>query len=241
MFEGWLFRKSRVGIEEFQKKERMMLTTDFTKRSHPIKALVGIRTLIGSLALFMSMNGLADSPDTQPGETSGTLMLMSAEQQATQQRVDAIFADDADVAELGSDRCLPARRIRDVDVLDRRTLVFDMGRKDNYLVRLKRQCFGLRRNTPISYEIHGGRLCRLDGIRELETWGFNRFVQGPRCTIPSFIKVSEAELELVEARIDAARASRTAQRDADKAARRAAKAAREQADAQRSSDASVGG
>ena len=219
----------------------MMLTTDFTKRSHPIKALVGIRTLIGSLALFMSTNGLADSPDTQPGETSGTSMLMSAEQQATQQRVDAIFADDADVAELGSDRCLPARRIRDVDVLDRRTLVFDMGRKDNYLVRLKRQCFGLRRNTPISYEIHGGRLCRLDGIRALENWGFNRFVQGPRCTIPSFIKVSEAELELVEARIDAARASRTAQRDADKAARRAAKAAREQADAQRSSDASVGG
>ena len=219
----------------------MMLTTDFTKRSHPIKALVGIRTLIGSLALFMSMNGLADSPDTQPGETSGTSMLMSAEQQATQQRVDAIFADDADVAELGSDRCLPARRIRDVDVLDRRTLVFDMGRKDNYLVRLKRQCFGLRRNTPISYEIHGGRLCRLDGIRALENWGFNRFVQGPRCTIPSFIKVSEAELELVEARIDAERASRTAQRDADKAARRAAKAAWEQADAQRSSDASIGG
>ena len=49
----------------------MMLTTDFTKRSHPIKALVGIRTLIGSLALFMSMNGLADSPGTQPGETPG--------------------------------------------------------------------------------------------------------------------------------------------------------------------------
>ncbi len=215
-----------------------MLTTDFTKRSHPIMALVGIRTLIGSLALFMNMNGLADSPGTQPGETSGTSMLMSAEQQATQQRVDAIFADDADVAELGSDRCLPARRIRDVDVLDRRTVLFDMGRRDNYRVRLKRQCFGLRRNTPISYEIHGGRFCRLDGIRALKSWGFSRFVQGTRCTIPSFIKVSEAELELVGARIDAARASLTAQRDADKAARRAA---REQADAQRGSDASIGG
>ena len=76
----------------------MMLTTDFTKRSHPIMALVGMRALIGSLALFMSMNGLADSPDTQPGETSGTSMLMSAGQQAALQRVDAIFADDADLA-----------------------------------------------------------------------------------------------------------------------------------------------
>ena len=81
----------------------------------------------------------------------------------------------------------------------------------------------------------------MDGIRALETWGFNRFVPGPRCTIPSFIKVSEAELELVEARIDAAKGPRTAQRDADKAARRVTKAAREQADAQRSSDASIGG
>ena len=218
-----------------------MFTTDFTKRSHPIKTLIGMRTLIVSLALFMSMNGLADSAGTQPVETFGTSMLMSAEQQAAQRLVDAIFADDADVAELGSDRCLPARRIRDVDVLDRLTLVFDMGRKDNYLVRLKRQCFGLRRNTPISYEIHGGRLCRLDGIRALETWGFNRFVPGPRCQISSFIKVSEAELELVEARIDAARAPRTAQRDADKAARRAAKVTKEQAYARRGSDASVGG
>ena len=216
----------------------MTLTADFTKRSHPIKALVGIRTLIGSLAMFLSMNGLAYSPDNQPGETPGTSMLMSAEQQATRQRVDAIFADDADVAELGSDRCLPARRIRDLDVIDRRTLLFDMGRRDNYLVRLKRQCFGLRRNTPISYEIHGGRLSRLDGTGAFRIWGFNRFVQGPRCTIPSFIKVSEAELELVGARIDAARASLMAQRDADKAARRAAK---EQADAQRGSDALIGG
>ena len=146
-----------------------MLTTDFTERSHLIKALVGIRTLIGSLALFMSMNGLADSPDTQSGETSGTSMLMSAGEQAALQRVDAIFADEADLAELGSDRCLPARRMRDVDVRDRRTLFLDMGRKDNYLVRLKRQCIGLRLNTPISYEIHGGRLCGLDGIRTLET------------------------------------------------------------------------
>ena len=219
----------------------MTLTKDFIKRSHPIKAVVGVRTRIGSLALFMSMNGVADSPDTQPGETYGTLMLMSAEQQAAQQRVDAIFADDADVAELGSDQCLPARRIRDVDVLDRRTLFFDMGRNDNYLVRLRGHCLGLTRNTPISYEIHGGRLCRLDGIRGLEPWGFDRLVQGPRCQISSFIRVSEAELELIEARIDAARASLAAERDADKGARRAAKASKEQAYAQRGSDASVGG
>ena len=132
-----------------------MLTADLTKHPYPIKALVGIRTLISGLALSMSMNGLANSSDTQPGKTSGTSMLMSAEQQAARQQVDEIFADDADMADLSGDRCLPARRKRDSDVLDRRTLVFDMGRKDSYLVRLTRQCFGLRRNTPMSYQIHG--------------------------------------------------------------------------------------
>jgi hypothetical protein len=84
----------------------------------------------------------------------------------------------------------------------------------------------------------------LDGIRSLEHWGINRLVPGPRCSIPAFIKVSEAELELVEAKVDAARAERIAQRDAQKAARRAAKEAREQSKEQASSqieDSLVGG
>ena len=114
----------------------------------------------------MSMNGLANVCHTQlSNEIVRDTKGVSAEQQAADQRVDAIFADDAEMAELGTDRCLPALRIRDVDLLDQRSLLFDMGRNNNYLVRLKRQCFGLRRNTPISYEIHGGRLCRLDAIR----------------------------------------------------------------------------
>ena len=78
---------------------------------------------------------------------------VSAEQQAADQRVDAIFADDADITELGAGRCLPARRILDVDVdvSDQRTLLFDMGRNNNYVVRLVPQCTGLRPDTLISY------------------------------------------------------------------------------------------
>jgi hypothetical protein len=155
--------------------------------------------------------------------------------------VEAIFADGADMLEIGSERCLPARRIRGVDVLDNRTVVFDMGRKDNYLVRLKHQCFGLRRDSAISYEMHGGRLCRLDGFRSIETWGLNRFMPGPRCAIPAFIKLSEAELELVEAKVLAEKAARIAQRNAKKAARRAAKDAKKQARAPRGESALMGG
>ncbi len=154
---------------------------------------------------------------------------ISPAQQAAQQRVDALFSDGADTQLKAGERCLPARRIRSVDVLDSRTLVFDVGRNQNYLVRLQRQCFGLRKNTPITYEITGGRLCKLDGIRSLENWGGNRLVPGPRCTIPSFIEISQDELELVEARVDADKAARLAERKAAKAARKAAKQAQKQA------------
>ena len=122
-------------------------------------------------------------------------------------------------------RCLPARRIRGVNVLDNRTLVFDLGRDENYLVRLKRQCFGLRKNTPISYEVHGSQFCKHDGFRALETWSIGQFVPGPRCSIPIFIPVTDLEKGLVRARVKADQEARVAERKAEKAARRAAKEA----------------
>ncbi len=146
-----------------------------------------------------------------------------------QQRMDSILSDDASTAENQGKDCLPARRIRGVDVLDSRTLVFDLGRDRNYLVRLDRQCFGLRRNTPISYEITGNRLCRLDGIRALQHWGHNRLTPGPRCAIPSFIAISDVERSVVEDRIAADKAAKVAQHKAVKAARKAAKRAAKEA------------
>lgn len=146
-----------------------------------------------------------------------------------QQRIRTILAGDASAPEMQGEQCLPTRRIRGVDVLDGRTLIFDLGRDRNYLVRLNRQCFGLRRNTPISYEITGGRLCRLDGIRALENWGVNRLVPGPRCSIPSFIAINDIERSVVEDRIAADKAAKVAQLKADKAARKAAKRAEREA------------
>ena len=195
----------------------MILSIDVNKRFHSIRSIIGLAPW--PLAWFFSLCSVfADIPGTERTE-----VLRNQLDHKDEQRVEAIFTDGADMVEIGSERCLPARRIRGVDVLDNRTVVFDMGRKDNYLVRLKHQCFGLRRDSAISYEMHGGRLCRLDGFRTIETWGLNRFVPGPRCAIPAFIKLSEAELELVQAMVLAEKAARIAQRNAKKAARRAAK------------------
>ena len=215
----------------------MMRTKDFVRRRRSNLRIIGSRSLIACLAFFLNGNVLADALDSESTDAAA----QAAQQQEDEQRVEAIFADGADMVEIGSERCLPARRIRGVDVLDNRTVVFDMGHKDNYLVRLKHQCFGLRRDSAISYEIHGGRLCRLDGFRSIDTWGLNRFVPGPRCSIPAFIKLSEAELELVEAKVLAEKAARIAQRNAKKAARRAAKEAKEQAGSPQGESALMGG
>ena len=214
-----------------------MLTIDFTKRSHSIRSIIGPCSLAAGLFFLLSGGAIADTS----GIESADVAAQAAQQQEDEQRVEAIFADGADMVEIGSEQCLPARRIRSVDVLDNRTVVFDMGRRDNYLVRLKHPCFGLRRDSAISYEMHGGRLCRLDGFRSIETWGLNRFVPGPRCSIPAFIKLSEAELELVEAKVLAEKAARIAKRNAKKVSRRAAKEAKEQARSPLGESALMGG
>jgi len=182
----------------------------------------GILALVTALAV----------PLTSWAETNSATQGQEATQPSTQElatlqalaRVNSIFSDSSDAMVEGQ-RCLPARRIRGVNVLDNRTLVFDLGRDENYLVRLKRQCFGLRKNTPISYEVHGSQFCKHDGFRALETWSIGEFVPGPRCSIPSFIPVTDLEKGLVRARVKADQEARVAERKAEKAARRAAKEA----------------
>ena len=182
----------------------------------------GILALVTALAV----------PLTSWAETNSATQGQEATQPSTQElatlqaqaRVDSIFSDSSDAMVEGQ-RCLPARRIRGVNVLDNRTLVFDLGRDENYLVRLKRQCFGLRKNTPISYEVHGSQFCKHDGFRALETWSIGEFVPGPRCSIPSFIPVTDLEKGLVRARVKADQEAKVAERKAERAARRAAKEA----------------
>ena len=199
----------------------MLKTLSMTKTK--IAGLVcGCKMLVLAVLLSGAAASRADvANDALPSDQEAVVV--------AQQRISMILAGDANAPEMQGEQCLPSRRIRSVDVLDGRTLIFDLGRDRNYLVRLNRQCFGLRRNTPISYEITGGRLCRLDGIRALENWGVNRLVPGPRCSIPSFIAINDIERTVVEDRIAADKAAKVAQLKADKAARKAAKRAERQA------------
>ena len=56
-----------------------------------------LRLLIGSFALFMSIICLANVCEPQLSNEIGATKGVSTEQQPANQRVDAIFADDADI------------------------------------------------------------------------------------------------------------------------------------------------
>lgn len=96
-------------------------------------------------------------------------------------------------------RCINARQIRDLDVLDDQHIVFEVRRKQYYLVQFERRCPGLRRGSPVIYEPNGGgRLCMLDGIRATYENGPGNITPGMRCAIPKFESVSKEQVVMLK-------------------------------------------
>jgi len=95
-------------------------------------------------------------------------------------------------------RCLSIHRIREVDALDDRHLVFRMGRKALYLVRFPHRCPGLRRNGPVAYEsLNGMSVCTHDAIRGTFRYGAGDARLGPPCAIPGFQEITVEQLTLL--------------------------------------------
>ncbi len=111
-----------------------------------------------------------------------------------------------------SPRCLNSHKIRSVDVLDAKHVVFRTGRNEYYLVQFQHRCPGLRKGNPVLYETRSNRLCVMDTLRG--SYGFLREIEpGPPCFIPSFQSISNESLLALK---DALKAARS---DAKKAAR----------------------
>ncbi|MDD9963402.1 MAG: hypothetical protein F4X31_06460 [Gammaproteobacteria bacterium] len=123
-------------------------------------------------------------------------LAFAEEQPALPADVEAILSEpsgQSDYAE--EERCLPIHRIREVDVLDDRHVVFRMSRKTYYLVQLPHRCPGLRRNDPVAYEtVNGMSVCSLDAIRGTFRFGPGDSRLGPPCSIPGFQEVTVEQL-----------------------------------------------
>jgi len=92
------------------------------------------------------------------------------------------------------ERCVATNRIRDTDVIDNQTILFEMAGGDWYSNVLDRSCPGLARANRFMYEVRSGRLCDIDLITVLEQRGA-QLEPGFTCKLGQFHPITELEAQ----------------------------------------------
>ena len=123
----------------------------------------------------------------------------AAEQPVPSEEVEALLSEPSAPSDyVDRERCLSIHRIREVDALDDRHVVFRMNRKALYLVQFPRRCPGLRRNDPVAYEsLNGMSVCTHDAIRGTYRFGPGDSRLGPPCAIPGFQEITVEQLAVL--------------------------------------------
>lgn len=117
--------------------------------------------------------------------------------------LDAIIADilsrPANEAEgaATAKQCIARLRIDRTEVLNERFIVFHMRAGKKYLVQFRNRCPGLRRRGVIELESRSFQVCAMDSVRGRYGVGIGG-MWGPRCLIPGFEPVTEAQIEFIE-------------------------------------------
>ncbi len=145
---------------------------------------VNITTLISAFALsfLLACAALAqDSPADPPTDPE-----ISA---------DEVVNEDFWIDREG-ERCINTRNIRDTDIIDERTILFELRGGDFYVNYLRNACRSLLREERFSYRTTGGRLCNVDSIRVLEQFG-GSIQEGMSCGLGMFFPITEEEAEFI--------------------------------------------
>lgn len=87
--------------------------------------------------------------------------------------------------------CVLTRAIDQTDIIDDRTIIFEMRGGDYYLNNLAHECRGLRFARGFAYSVTTGRLCSVDSITVLR--------RGNSCGLGTFYPITEEEVELLKA------------------------------------------
>ncbi len=110
----------------------------------------------------------------------------------------AAHAQD-DVLDRTPEDCISVSRIRSTSVIDDQTIIFYMRNRDQvYRNDLPRQCSRLASEDRFSYEARSGRLCEIDTITVLESFG-GRFSRGVTCRLGEFVPITRIEAADIEA------------------------------------------
>ncbi len=103
----------------------------------------------------------------------------------------ALAQDDVDE---GGERCIDTRRISSTQIIDKQNILFHMRDRTIYHNELPRSCPGLRRGKTISYRTSISRLCSIDSITILESFGMG-MSRGASCGLGKFRPISKEEAQ----------------------------------------------
>lgn len=95
--------------------------------------------------------------------------------------------------------CVITSRIAQTEAIDDQNIIFRMRGKQVYRNTLPRTCPGLLRENRIAWETSTARLCNIDMITVLESYGVG-FRPGFTCRLGEFVPLSPAEVEDMELR-----------------------------------------
>jgi hypothetical protein len=90
--------------------------------------------------------------------------------------------------------CISTTRIRDTDVVNDSTIVFEMRGGLYFSNILERDCPGLMQHSRFRHRSTNTRLCDIDTITVLEQWG-GGFTDGFTCQLGAFHPITEVEAE----------------------------------------------
>jgi len=104
------------------------------------------------------------------------------------------FADEGEAVEDDSLRCLNARSIRSVDVIDDNHVLFHVQGRRLFLNALPKTCVGLSKDGRFSYETYTRSLCARDKIRIMREAGGGVY-SGRACSLGRFQPITEEGLD----------------------------------------------
>lgn len=96
--------------------------------------------------------------------------------------------------DLDATHCIRIDNIDSIDVINDRTLVFNMRAGTSYRNDLPRRCPGLDERDTLMYRSSVGQLCNIDIVTVLDDIGFG-FSPGVSCSLGMFHPITEIEAD----------------------------------------------
>lgn len=123
-----------------------------------------------------------------------TLLCLTSPFSLAEDKPDTAMEATQKMATGDAERCLGITRIRDMDVLDSRNILFRTRPDQVYLNTLPRSCGGLTRFKTISYKTSLHELCDVDIITVLNDVG-GGYMPGASCGLGKFYPISNEDAD----------------------------------------------